>query len=481
MTIRWPLFVGRVHKWLALFIGIQLVIWTVTGMYMVAVHIDYIHGDHLVRAAAAPPQRLAGLVAPAQVVADHPDASEVKLQTLLGRPVWRVESAAGAFAVDARSGDRLAPLKAAQARQAALGIYTGKPEIVSVGLLTGAPLEMQTRKPPYWRVEFAGWNQPTLYISPSTGELISRRHNLWRVFDFAWMLHIMEYEQRSNVNNLLLRFATWSAVLMSLSGAWLLWWSIGRKGKEGGSLKQGRVATRRPIVSPWLWRTIHKWVGLVLGLQFVLWTISGAVMALLDMDEVGGHSAPAPAQASAAWPADLLSPAWLGAVEGFTMRRLADRPVYEVVSGGQTRLLDAQSGEPVTVGPAVAAEVSRQAFHHDAQIVSVERLGKANLEAREHAGPMWRVNFADDENSSSYVSAVTGRPLVNRGDTWRVWDFVWMLHNMDYVNRTSFNHPLIIFVAFGALWMSFTGFYLLFKSFRRRDFNWVLGRTKRQA
>jgi hypothetical protein len=35
---------------------------------------------------------------------------------------------------------------------------------------------------------------------------------------------------------------------------------------------------------------------------------------------------------------------------------------------------------------------------------------------------------------------------------------------------------LIIFVAFGTLWLSFTGFYLLFKSFRRREFNWVLGR-----
>mgnify|MGYP000633825855 CR=1 FL=1 len=232
MTIRWPLFVRRVHKWVGLFIGIQAVIWTVTGMYMVAVHIDYIHGDNLVRPVRSTPQQLARLVAPSQVLANRPNASEIRLQTLLGRPVWRVESAAGAYAVDARSGARLAPLNAAQAREVALGIYTGKPEVVSVELLTKAPLEMQSSKPPYWRVEFEGWNQPTLYLSPATGELISRRHNLWRVFDFVWMLHIMEYETRSNVNNLLLRVATWVAVLMSLSGAWLLWWSIGRKKKK---------------------------------------------------------------------------------------------------------------------------------------------------------------------------------------------------------------------------------------------------------
>lgn len=234
--------------------------------------------------------------------------------------------------------------------------------------------------------------------------------------------------------------------------------------------------TRQIRISPVFWRRIHKWVGLVLGLQFVLWAISGAVMALLDMDKVGGHSAPKPAEAVSAWPAGMLDTSTIGPVESFTLRLLVDRPVYELSGGGATRLLDARTGERVIVDSATAERVARQAFHHTAPVASIERMEKPNLEAREHAGPMWRVNFADEENSSSYVSAVTGRPLVNRGDTWRVWDFVWMLHNMDYVNRTSFNHPLIIFVAFGALWMSFTGFYLLFKSFRRREFNWLLGR-----
>ena len=36
------------------------------------------------------------------------------------------------------------------------------------------------------------------------------------------------------------------------------------------------------IKSIWL-RRIHKWVGLAIGLQFVIWAISGAAMALLDM------------------------------------------------------------------------------------------------------------------------------------------------------------------------------------------------------
>ena len=241
-------------------------------------------------------------------------------------------------------------------------------------------------------------------------------------------------------------------------------------------MKLDRV-TRAPKFNyhPILWRKIHKWVGLVLGLQFLLWALSGSVMALLDSDKVGGHSDAPMEVTTRAWPADMVPPATGPGVEGLTLRRIIDRPVYEIKDGQGTRLVDARSGQPVLVDAALAQNIARDAFHHQSAVTSVTRLDKADLEARDHAGAMWRVNFSDEENSSSYVSAVTGRALVNRGDTWRLWDIAWMLHNMDYVNRTSFNHPLIIFVAFGALWLSFTGFYLLFKSFRRREFKWILG------
>ena len=232
-TIRWPLLARRIHKWVALFVGIQVVLWTVTGFYMVTIHIDHIHGDHLVR--TAPPQEfaVASFVPPASALAQVEGAKEVRLQTFLDRPVWRVETSGLPALVDANRGTRLPALTKAQVEEAARRVYTGDPTIVSTKLLTVAPLEMQSRKPPYWQVEFEGWNRPTLYISPTTGELISRRHALWRVFDIAWMLHIMDYDERSNVNNPLLRIATWSAVVMALSGAWLLLWSFpGRKRKK---------------------------------------------------------------------------------------------------------------------------------------------------------------------------------------------------------------------------------------------------------
>lgn len=239
---------------------------------------------------------------------------------------------------------------------------------------------------------------------------------------------------------------------------------------------------KRIRLSPLLFRRIHKWVGLILGLQFLLWALSGAVMALLDKDAVGGHGAhtahvhPLPTETVFVDPAKL---APYGPISGITLRDLMGRPVYELQTDKGLALVDATDGQRVTVDDKTALAVAT--MMHDAPVRDVMRLEKHNLEARDHTGPMWRVNFADAENSSAYVSAETGRFLVKRGDTWRTWDFFWMLHNMDYVSRSSFNHPLIIVVALSTLWLSGTGFYLLFKSFSRADFRWLRRRKRKPA
>lgn len=232
MAIRWPLVIRRTHKWLALIVGVQVLLWTLTGFYMVAVHIDIIHGDDLVRPPVVAPIDLASFVPPARIVQSAPDASEIRLQRFMDQPVWRAQTPGGPRLFDAGSGQPIPDLSEAQIRAAARRIYSGTGDIVAARLLPTAPLEMQARKPPYWQVEFDAWNRPTLYLSPQTGELISRRHALWRVFDFAWMLHIMDYDDRSDVNNPLLRVATWSALAMALAGAWLLLWSFPRRRKK---------------------------------------------------------------------------------------------------------------------------------------------------------------------------------------------------------------------------------------------------------
>ena len=222
-------------------------------------------------------------------------------------------------------------------------------------------------------------------------------------------------------------------------------------------------------LSPLFFRRVHKWIGLILGLQFVIWTISGAVMAVLDMETVSGGPRPTAVEARAlpqpgnAWP---VVQAALGseAITTVTIRQMLDRHVYEVGTGAGTRLFDAQSGQAVVVDASMARRVAEAAYVGGGKVEATELVTKPTFAIREHGLPVWRIDFADADNSSYYVSQASGTLLERRNDTWRLWDFVWMLHNMDYLDRKSFNHPLIVIVGFGVFWLAITGFYLLFKT-----------------
>ena len=221
----------KTHKWLGLFIGLQVVIWSLSGLYMTAVHIDIIHGDHLIRQSPIRSADVSKLRDPIAVVAAN-GADSARLAWVRNRPAYVLASEAGEKIVDAVSGTPIPSPNEAEIRAIATSAYTGDEEIASAALITEIPGEIRGRRPPIWRVEFDQWNKPTLYFSPTTGELVTRRHELWRIFDFVWMLHIMDYDTRDNVNNALLRVFTWGAVLLVLSGAWLLLYSFHRKKKK---------------------------------------------------------------------------------------------------------------------------------------------------------------------------------------------------------------------------------------------------------
>ena len=221
----------KTHKWIGLFVGLQVVVWSLSGLYMTAVHIDIIHGDHLIREAPPRAVDLSELRDPAALAAAA-GATGVRLAWVGDRPAFVLATEAGERVLDAASGQPVAMPGESDIRAIARATYTGSEAIASAKLISEVPGEIRGRKPPLWRVEFDHWNKPTLYFSATTGELLSRRHELWRIFDFVWMLHIMDYDERENVNNLLLRIFTWGALAMVLSGAWLLLYAFPKRKKK---------------------------------------------------------------------------------------------------------------------------------------------------------------------------------------------------------------------------------------------------------
>ena len=221
----------KTHKWIALFVGLQVVLWSLSGLYMTAIHIDIIHGDHLIREAPARAVDLSALRDPLAVAAAY-GAAGARLAWVAGRPAYVLATESGETVVDAASGRPVDKPGEGDIRAIARATYTGSEKIASTRLISEVPGEIRGRKPPLWRVEFDHWNKSTLYFSAATGELVTRRHELWRIFDFMWMLHIMDYDERDNVNNLLLRIFCVGSVALTLTGAWLLLFSFPRRKRK---------------------------------------------------------------------------------------------------------------------------------------------------------------------------------------------------------------------------------------------------------
>lgn len=221
-----------IHKWLGLAVGIQALAWIVSGFYMVVVDIDFIHGDTLVRNLETAPPRAGSWYPLAGVRERYAGIERIRIKGLPGleHPLYEVRAAGGIFLLDAATGVTISPLRRAQVEALASHYYSGRAPLAETELLErNPPPEIQSRPLPLWRVRFGDWHDTTFYIHPDSGELVTRRHRLWRWFDALWMLHIMDYETRTDANNGLLRFATVAGLVFAGSGLWLLWFSFRRR------------------------------------------------------------------------------------------------------------------------------------------------------------------------------------------------------------------------------------------------------------
>ncbi|QYJ82098.1 peptidase [Shewanella aegiceratis] len=211
------------HKWLTLFMGAQLLIWLISGLYMVIMDIDYIHGDHLVDESRLTLDASQLTISPEAILSRYPEANRLELlPTALG-PVYKLRLDGKALYLSGQNGEPLEPLTQQDAMQLARLLHPGSLSNASSELLTkSAPAEIGGRGLPLWQINLNDAFDSRLYISASSGELLAKRHDFWRLFDLMWMLHIMDYDTREDVHNPLLTGFSLLALLTALSGALLL-------------------------------------------------------------------------------------------------------------------------------------------------------------------------------------------------------------------------------------------------------------------
>ena len=226
-----------------------------------------------------------------------------------------------------------------------------------------------------------------------------------------------------------------------------------------------------------LLKKVHKWVGLLIGVQVLLWLLSGLAISLLDPEKVSGKqwASTSETESQALESVILLEPSELPAgllkdAVGIDLINRYGKPVYRVRRANNETLVDATDASAIVIEKTAAEQVARRDFSGDGEIISIESGMAPDRETRNSHGAYWRVNFSDQVNTAIYISASTGEILERRNSFWRFRDFFWMLHIMDYPGRENFNNPLIIAVALIAIWLGISGFMLLFGSFGRSDF-----------
>jgi hypothetical protein len=57
-----------------------------------------------------------------------------------------------------------------------------------------------------------------IYVDSISGEIVAIRSDLWRAWDLLWALHIMDYQDSDNINNILLKLFSLLALNSSISG-----------------------------------------------------------------------------------------------------------------------------------------------------------------------------------------------------------------------------------------------------------------------
>ena len=158
-------------------------------------------------------------------------------------------------------------------------------------------------------------------------------------------------------------------------------------------------------------------------------------------------------------------------VEAINWHMMSGRAVAEVKTAKGVALFDAQTGELIPpVGAVQATAIANASWKSSTKPTA--KASRVTIESPEYRGalPAWRIAFADPDATSIFVAADTGKITAVRTGTWRLYDFFWSLHIMDWKNHENFNTWWLLAFAIGGLILGLAGTVLLFIRwpFRRR-------------
>ena len=196
------------HIWLAWLVGIPILMWTATGLFMVARPIEEVRGDHLRAQQPA--------IDPAQITFPKTIGEPIREARLVQQPdgtAWVVTAADGTrWRYSARYGTATPPVVKDEAARIARAAYAGPSRLEAVTYLAAGDAPSEARSgAAVWQARFADGTH--VYIDDATGEVLALRTGQWRLYDVMWGLHIMDLQTREDTHHpILILFAALAVI-----------------------------------------------------------------------------------------------------------------------------------------------------------------------------------------------------------------------------------------------------------------------------
>jgi hypothetical protein len=194
--MRRNLTVRKIHRYLSIFIAIQLLLWTISGIYFAYNKIEMVRGEQY---------RL-------------PLETEYRIFKRLGQEI--IEKNENGLKTYLTYPDNLPVnnLLPSEVINIAKEKTSLNPTEVSLIETAERGAEFRGRRLPIYKVSTDTKDGINIYIDPITGDVAAIRSDSWRAWDLLWALHIMDYQDRDNINNILLKIFSILALVSSISG-----------------------------------------------------------------------------------------------------------------------------------------------------------------------------------------------------------------------------------------------------------------------
>ena len=163
---------SKIHKWLAILVGLQVLLWMGTGALMSFLDIKEVRSEHVV---SREPQALSADAPLPAWVANKGNLAAVTMRSLDGEAVTEIQLIDGSVSLhDPATGRKLSPISAETAKSVALRAWTGPRTTIESARLVDEPVGTEFRGPfPAWQVTYGDEASTRIYVDASSAAGLS--------------------------------------------------------------------------------------------------------------------------------------------------------------------------------------------------------------------------------------------------------------------------------------------------------------------